>query len=388
MIQFIAILLLAAILYMTQRFIYMKFWARSLEVDIHFEGKEIFEGERGRLVETITNAKRLPLPMIKCKFLTSRSLMFDNSTVNQNTDNYYRNDVFTLGGRERLTRTISFKAAKRGLYNINSFELVGTDMFFTLQTVLMQKMYDEIYVLPRPFNTSEIKNSLQWINGEIKSKAHLIEDPFEFRGIREYQPYDSMKSINWKATAKTGELRVNMRDFTSQKVVRIFLNLEDTGIIKRTEACEAAIKVAAGLVKNFTAEDMEFALYSNGIDTLSKQPIRIKRSRGKEHEHEIFRALARIDLEAETTEMSKLFGDTIAAGDGTMCDYHISVNSYDEYQQLLGSYDRMHMSFLWLYVTSGRELIGISASLRTRTIPIVSWGGEVNGEIDIDKQVG
>ena len=86
--------------------------------------------------------------------------------------------------------------------------------------------------------------------------------------------------------------------------------------------------------------------------------------------------------------MSKLFGDTIAAGDGTMCDYHISVNSYDGYQQLLGSYDRMHMSFLWLYVTSGRELIGISASLRTRTIPIVSWGGEVNGEIDIDKQVG
>ena len=48
----------------------------------------------------------------------------------------------------------------------------------------------------------------------------------------------------------------------------------------------------------------------------------------------------------------------------------------------------MHMSFLWLYVTSGRELIGISATLRTRTIPIVSWGGEVNGEIDIDKQVG
>ena len=120
---------------------------------------------------------------------------------------------------------------------------------------------------------------LQWINGEIKSKAHLIEDPFEFRGIREYQPYDSMKSINWKATAKTGELRVNMRDFTSQKVVRIFLNLEDTGIIKRTEACEAAIKVAAGLVKNFTSEDMEFALYSNGTGHLHvlilmpKQPI-------------------------------------------------------------------------------------------------------------------
>ena len=130
MIQFVAILIMAGVLYMVQRFIYMKNWAKKLEVDIHFEGREIFEGEHGRLVEIITNGKRLPLPMIKCKFLTSRNLMFDNSTVNQNTDNYYRNDVFTLGGREKLTRTIAFKAYKRGLYNIKNAELVGTDMFF------------------------------------------------------------------------------------------------------------------------------------------------------------------------------------------------------------------------------------------------------------------
>lgn len=386
MIQFIAIILLAALLYTVQRIVYMKLWAKNLEVDIHFEGKEIFEGERGRLVETITNGKRLPLPMIKCKFLTSRSLMFDNATVNQNTDNYYRNDVFTIGGRERLTRTIAFTAGKRGLYNIKSAELVGTDMFFTLETVLMKKVYDEIYVLPRPFNTSEFRNSLQWINGEIKSKAHLIEDPFEFRGIREYQPYDSMKSINWKATAKTGDLRVNMRDFTSQKVVRIFLNLEDQGIIKRTEAQEAAIKVAAGLVRSFTIEDMEFALYSNGVDILSGQPIKIKRSRGKVHEQEIYRALARIDLKAETEDMTKLFADTIEAGDGTMCDYHISVNSYESYQHLLENYDSIHMSFLWLYVTSGAELLGISAKLQTRTIPIRSWAGAANVEVEIDTE--
>lgn len=373
MIQFVAILVLAVILYMIQRLVYMKLWAKKLEVDIHFEGKEIFEGERGRLVETITNGKRLPLPMIKCKFLTSRYLIFDDATLNQNTDNYYRNDVFTLGGKEKLTRTISFKAGKRGLYSINSAELVGTDMFFTLETVLMKKVYDEIYVLPRPFNTNEFRNSLQWINGEIKSRAHLIEDPFEFRGIREYQPYDGMKSINWKATAKTGELRVNMRDFTSQKVVRIFLNLEDSGVIKRTEAQEAAIKVAAGLVKSFTGEDMEFALYSNGIDCLSHQPVKIKRSRGKVHEQEIYRALSRIDVLAETEDMTKLFADTIESGDGTMCDYHISVNSYESYQKLLENYDSIHMSFLWLYVTSGSELLGVSSKLQTRTIPIKSW---------------
>ncbi|MBR4343090.1 MAG: DUF58 domain-containing protein [Lachnospiraceae bacterium] len=373
MIQFIAIIIMAAVLYFIQRLIYMKNWAKKLSVDIHFEGKEIFEGEHGRLIETITNAKRLPLPMIKCKFLTSRNLMFDNTTTNQNTDNYYRNDVFSLGGREKLTRSITFMAHKRGLYNIKDAELVGTDMFFTLETVLMYKLYDEIYVLPRPFDTSEFRNSLQWINGEIKSKAHLIEDPFEFRGIREYQPYDSMKSINWKATARTGDLRVNMRDFTSQKVVRIFLNLEDNGVIKRSEACEAAIKVAAGLVKNFTQEDMEFALYSNGVDCLSHRTIRIKRGRGRIHEQEIYRALARIDLKETAEDMIQSFEKIIMDGDGSMCDYYISVNSYDEFQRLLLSYDSMHMSFLWFYIMSGISTMGITPTLLTRMLPVKNW---------------
>ena len=373
MIQFIAILIMAFVLYTIQRFIYMKNWAKKLTVDIRFEGKEIFEGEHGRLVETITNAKRLPLPMIKCKFLTSRNLMFENATRNQSTDNYYRNDVFTLGGKEKLIRTIAFKAHKRGLYNVKNAELVGTDLFFTLDTVVMYPLYDEIYVLPRPFDTSEFRNSLQWINGEIKSKVHLIEDPFEFRGIREYQPYDSMKSINWKATAKTGDLRVNMRDYTSQKVVRIFLNLEDSGVIKRPEAAEAAIKVAAGLVKNFTSDDMEYAFYSNGVDCLSHQPIKMKVSRGKNHEREIYRALARIDLKEECRDMAELFKDTIAAGNGSMCDYYISINSYDGFQQLLKNYDVIHKDFTWFYIMSGNSYMGIAPQLQTRIIPIKGW---------------
>jgi uncharacterized protein (DUF58 family) len=69
------------------------------------------------------------------------------------------------------------------------------------------------------------------VNGVMQTKRQFLEDPFEYRGMREYQPYDDMKSINWKATAKTGDFKVNLHDFTTVRSVRIFLNLEDTGII-------------------------------------------------------------------------------------------------------------------------------------------------------------
>ena len=88
---------------------------------------------------------------------------------------------------------------------------------------------------PKPFSHPDFKRSLKQLNGEVLTKRHLLEDPFEYRGIRDYQPQDDLKSINWKATARTGDLKVNQKNYTSQKSVRIFVNLEDTGILKKED---------------------------------------------------------------------------------------------------------------------------------------------------------
>ena len=50
-----------------------------------------------------------------------------------------------------------------------------------------------------------------------------------------------MKTINWKATARTGDLMVNIRNYTSLRAVRIFLNLADTGILKNEQLVELCI---------------------------------------------------------------------------------------------------------------------------------------------------
>jgi len=54
-----------------------------------------------------------------------------------------------------------------------------------------------------------------------------------------------MKTINWKATARTGDLMVNIRNYTSLRAVRIFLNLADTGILKNEQLVELCISIAA-----------------------------------------------------------------------------------------------------------------------------------------------
>ena len=245
MIRIISIGLLALILFVLERHIYEKMWNRSLAVSIAFSQRSIREGEQGELKEIIENKKHLPLSMLKVKFQTDRHLLFGDAKGSRTTDKFYRNDVFRIGGGERITRHLKFTGGKRGYYTIENVDLVAADLFLTTQLVESVTVRDSIYVYPRLFDSREFRLSLELLNGEVTARRHLLTDPFTYRGIREYQPFDDMKSINWKATAKTGELKVNQKNYTALKAVRVFFNIQDNNIIRKEACVEAAFQIAA-----------------------------------------------------------------------------------------------------------------------------------------------
>ena len=195
MIKLLGIGILGFFLMVFQKMLYEKLWYRHLHVNISFRDDHIFQGEQGELKEIIVNRKWLPLAMLKVKFKTDRRLLFDEHRGSRTTDQYYRNDVFRINGGEKVTRTLKFTGSRRGYYTINEASLVASDLFFMGQMVKEQEMKAVLYVYPRPYDSSRLTQSLIQINGEILSKRHLLEDPFEYRGIREYQPYEDRKSV-------------------------------------------------------------------------------------------------------------------------------------------------------------------------------------------------
>jgi uncharacterized protein (DUF58 family) len=91
----------------------------------------------------------------------------------------------------------------------------------------------------------------------------MYEDPFAFRGIREYTMTDPMKTINWKASAKAGGLMVNTFDSTLTERVMIYLDLQDEGIIRHERLIEEGISVAASVAEKLIARGMEVGLAVN-----------------------------------------------------------------------------------------------------------------------------
>uniref|UniRef100_UPI0040572EBD DUF58 domain-containing protein n=1 Tax=Acetatifactor sp. TaxID=1872090 RepID=UPI0040572EBD len=349
MIQLLEIGLIAMLFFFVQQKIYKRLWNKNLTASLSFQTPCIVEGEEGALREVIENRKRLPLSMLKVKFQTSRNLIFDTTKGSRTTDRYYRNDVFHVGGGEKITRTVHFIGGKRGYYQLESLDLVASDLFLTTEMVENISVNKSIYVYPRPFDSKEFRLSLQQLNGEILTKKHLLEDPFEYRGIREYQPFDDIRSINWKATAKTDELKVTQKNYTSLPAIRIFLNIEDNGILKKEECVEACFQIAAGLSKFFLSQGVRVSCYGNGVDIFTEKPTVIEESTGNGQLEQIYRTLARVDTAKPVVDFKKVFGEKLLEQSGSTITCIVAPNQYSHFVELMESFPNTGNDYIWFY---------------------------------------
>ena len=348
--KIIGIGIIAFFLVVIQMLLYKKYWAKNLHVSVNFRQNAIYEGEEGELVEVIENRKRLPLPMLKVKFQTSRNLGFGVEKGSKTTDQYYRNDIFQVGSGEKITRTLKFKGNRRGYYRINNIDLIASDLFFLNEDSQNQTMNEYMYVYPSVCKEEDFHLSLQKLNGEILVKRHLLEDPFEYRGIREYQPFDDMRSVNWKATARTGDLKVNQKNYTAMQSIRIFLNLDDEGVWKKENEIEKALQMAMGIAAFFLKQGIRVSCYANGRDILTDEPVEIIGLAGSSQLEVLGKALARLDITKSANAFVPMFRERILSESDGFFTFFISPNGYDDFMLLLEECKAKGMDYHWYHV--------------------------------------
>ena len=347
--KIIGIGLVVLIMFYLQQILYKKLWDKNLYVSVSFGQTGIVEGENGEVLEIVENRKRLPLNMLKVKFQTNRNLGFVDDKSSKTTDQYYRNDIFQIGGGEKITRKLTFVGKKRGYYHINNIDLVGSDLFLSEEMYKSQGTNCYLYVYPKTFDTREIHLSLQKLNGEILVKRHLLEDPFEYRGIREYQPFDDIRSVNWKATARTGELKVNQKNYTAMQTIRIFLNVEDKGILKKDAEVETSMQIVMGLAEFFLSQGIKVACYANGRDIITGESVAINGGAGIGQQDVIGKALARIDTEVKPMPFGEVFEEQILNDVSSTFTIFVSPNGYQDYLDVLEKCSEENVEYTWFY---------------------------------------
>jgi uncharacterized protein (DUF58 family) len=338
----------AFLIYRLQSILYKRYWNKKLSVTIAFSDTKAVEGDEMLLHETILNQKLLPIPVLKIKYMTSKYIAFKDHLDTEVTDNTYRNDLISVMMYQKLTRSIPFVCQKRGYYTIRNLVLVCSDILLDTEHVATHDLDLYLYVYPKPVDFGRLEIPFQKMLGTILTKRFSIEDPFEFKGIREYQTYDTMKTINWKASAKTGSLMVNVYDHTATQQIKLLLNLEPDTIWRYEDLEEESIRLAAALAARFIEQGIPTSIHTNGPDIISRELVTVPAGSGQNHLKSINEALARIDADSAIPPfMSTLWQEMSASGPR---DYIIliSFSQKKELQELLLKLIEDKIDFTWI----------------------------------------
>ncbi len=367
----ILLLIGAALIYLIQARLYSHYWRQGLHVAIHFPRQAVVEGENATLVEEITNNKRLPLPILHVKFKISRNLLFEGGENTSVSDSSYRHDIFSVLFYQKITRTLEFKCAKRGFYTIDQANLVSANLFLSGNLVDNQKQSTYIYVYPREIDITAIDIPFQKAMGTLLSKRILFEDPFEFRGIREYQITDPMNTINWKATAKTGNLMVNVHNSTLTPEAVIILDLQDDTIWKYDNLHEVGIRIAAALAIRFLTQSVPTRIICNGKDQITKEIVQVPTGNGKRQIAAINESLARIDLSQEPVSCVDQLQEEVSDRKRTH-PYYIFISSSFGHQRalLLQQLADLGSGAMWIALHEKGMAVPLSSS---DNLNIIKW---------------
>jgi uncharacterized protein (DUF58 family) len=118
--------------------------------------------------------------------------------------------VISLGPRGKTSLNYSLKAQKRGYYTVGPLFVSSGDLLGMSSEKNSQGIADHVTVYPRVIPLTEIKLPSQSPMGTMRHKQPIFEDPTRPIGKRDYQAGDSLRRIDWKATAVTGRLQTKV----------------------------------------------------------------------------------------------------------------------------------------------------------------------------------
>jgi uncharacterized protein (DUF58 family) len=183
----------------------------------YFTPQNVFEGEGVMFVEEIYNRFFLPL-----FFVDIEAFMYNELELSEYTDDEYHMQHFIsrffLAPFTKIKRSVPVRCIKRGYFELDSVNI----LFFGFNLYMTSKA--GVHVFPRALALDE-SNPLEFeMQNTVYADKKLLPDPFSFSGVRDYRPGDPFGSVNYKATAKTGMLKVNNRDYFSSRNFMVYIN--------------------------------------------------------------------------------------------------------------------------------------------------------------------
>lgn len=183
--------------------------AASLKSEMKVKKKQFTSGDRGEFYLTISNDSYFFMPFLRA-FAGKEEL-----------------DVRSASPRDATQIPFRYDFRKRGIYEFKDITLEIRDAFNIISTRRVFKR-EEIRVYPK----LKSLNPREYVPGfgtmGSSRTALSKEDHYSQRELRRYSPGDSLRKVNWKVSAKYGEIFVKIGESMRSRDHLLLLDMSES----------------------------------------------------------------------------------------------------------------------------------------------------------------
>ncbi|NJD98442.1 DUF58 domain-containing protein [Thermococcus sp. LS1] len=177
--------------------------------------------------------------------------------------------VFFKGlGPLKASYSYRIRPIMRGFYTLPKSEVTTRN---PLGTRYLWGVYGEelkLRAVPRVLRSVPIAETRRKARISVPETSFSIRGPIstDFKEIRRYQTGDPVKLINWKATARTGQVLVNEFEREGKKTVLFIVDASDSMKVgtESESPYEHAMNLVASMAYRFLRKDYHVGLYLTG----------------------------------------------------------------------------------------------------------------------------
>ena len=278
-------------------------WNRLSLEDVHYEREieqtRVFRGEETKLKISLTNRKPVPLGKLDLEdeYPEEVEIIGAEVTPSSNPKSMIMRLHTSISWYERIRWEYTIKCNTRGFYRFGPARLESGDLFGFFESESTHRATDYLLVYPRVIPLPELGLPALRPQGESRGGIEIFQDLSRPAGLREYQVGDPLKIIDWKNTARMGQLQVRTfepsSNFTMILIVAVETSERPWEGYSPTNL-ERVITASASIASYASERQFSIGLFSNGVPILTDRPMKLEAASTPEQLAIILEALATI----------------------------------------------------------------------------------------------
>jgi uncharacterized protein (DUF58 family) len=300
-------------------------WSESLAATRDCNRLAAEVGQQVAVVVTLRNRGRWPVAWVLLEDLLPREALIHDPPR------------LKLGGRRvqlsmlrpaaRKTMMYQLTPTRRGYYQLGPLVLETGDLFGLHRRYRVLTEPQFLMVLPKELPLAGYEVSSKRPIGEVRMSYRLYEDPTRISGVRAYERGDPLNRVNWRATARTGQLHSKVYEPSTVAGATLLMEFHVAAHERKHEPhrSELAVTAAASIANAVYLLGQQIGLVTNGRDAVDRirqegwahdyrsraaalasasmrdksdrlQPLIVPTRRGAEQLTRILETLARVEL--------------------------------------------------------------------------------------------